>query len=74
MPKKGGLGQFADLRGGAWQERGGGTDTLTQTMNMRFHYHISSLVYASLAIITYSSAKYTIRKLRNSSGLKWCTV
>ena len=22
LPKKGGLGQFADLRGGAWQERG----------------------------------------------------
>ena len=24
LPKNGGLGQFADLRGGAWQERGGG--------------------------------------------------
>ena len=24
LPKKGGLGQFVDLRGGAWQERGGG--------------------------------------------------
>ena len=22
LPKKGGLGQFVDLRGGAWQERG----------------------------------------------------
>ena len=24
LPKKGGFGQFADLRGGAWQEREGG--------------------------------------------------
>ena len=43
MPKKGGrLGQFVDLRGGAWQERGGGVvffflagegaDTSMQTM------------------------------------------
>ena len=23
LPKKGGLGQFSDFRGGAWQERGG---------------------------------------------------
>ena len=24
LPKRGGLGQFADLRRGAWQEKGGG--------------------------------------------------
>ena len=42
MPKKGGLGQFADLRG-AWQERGGvfqwgegGVDTPMHTMNTKF--------------------------------------
>ena len=43
MPKKGGLGQFADLRG-AWQERGGGVfewggggvDTPMQTINTKF--------------------------------------
>ena len=31
LPKRGGLGQFADLGGGAWYERGG-VDTQMQTM------------------------------------------
>ena len=33
MPKKGGLGQFADLRG-AWQERGGG---VFEGVDMQMH-------------------------------------
>ena len=40
LPKKGGFGQFADLGGGAWQERGvrgvfeEGVDNLMHTMSL----------------------------------------